>query len=127
MKGIGCFESAAHADTAPKLGTEIGWTCLSADSMELLEEIEFYQAGIAKFQVAKEASELRKEELEALLEETKVPQRRGSRLVCTPEQVQLKRELQASLHTVQPAGQATWSADQCSDGSCGSDVGCNSI
>ena len=75
VNGISCFEWAAHAEIPLKLGTETGWTYLSADSKELLEEIKDKQAEIVRLQVEKETAVLRKEELEALLEDVNVPQK----------------------------------------------------
>ena len=105
----------------PESGPERGWTSVSADSKELLEEIENKQADIVRLQVEKEAAELRKEELGALLVESAVPQKhRKRKRTRVTEQEQLNHKLQASLRTVQPAGQAAWSAKQCGEGSCGS-------
>ena len=120
------FKLAAHAQAPPKFGTEIRWACFAAGGKELLEEMMDKKAEIVQLEVEKEAAKLRTEELEALLEAIDVPQKRGKRTRAT-EQEQLTHELQASLPTVQHAHQATWSAEQCSDSSCSSDVGCNRI
>ena len=63
------------------------------------------QAEILRHQVEKETAELRREELEALLEEINVPQKPHKRTRVT-DQERLSHELQARLHTVQLAGQA---------------------
>ena len=90
------------------LGTESGWNCLFANAEQLLEVIQKDQADLETWQEDQEAAVLRKEELQGALKETGA-RRKHAKHARGPEQPSkedLEHELQASLLSEQPAGQA---------------------
>ena len=87
------------------LGAEPGWKCFFAGAEELLEDIKQSQVQLEQWQMEKTEAVLAQEQLQcALVEEFGMARKRSrpSYNIQQPREEQLKHELQASLHSVQP-------------------------
>ena len=88
------------------LGPEPGWRCFFAGAEQLLEDIQQSQVQLELWQEEKTDAVLAKEQLESALQEEFGMTRKRSRPSHDDQQAreqQLEHELQARLHSVQPA------------------------
>ena len=88
------------------LGAEPGWRCFFAGAEELLEDIKQSQAQLEQWQVEKTEAALAKEQLQStLVEEFGMARKRSrpSHNIQQAREEQLKHELKANLHSLQPA------------------------